>query len=99
MTDRQDELENREKRRRAALRDLRASDFATRRAALLELKSIHDLDRTAPIGEAAGLSIDELRARVPARVSSRDIPYPPAVRARFWIGWRPRAGSTSHDSP
>ncbi len=86
----QAELEQREKRRRAALRKLYAPDLADSHAALIELREILELDRTHPIGEAAGLSIDELRAIVrvhsPAEgypyILSEDIPEP--WRTRFW---------------
>ena len=90
MTDHQTELEQREKRRRTALKNLQSTDFEIRRASLLELKSILDLDQTDPIVEAAGLSIDELRAQVPARISSQGVPYllssdmPEPWRTRFW---------------
>lgn len=90
MTGRQAELEQREKRRRAALRNLQASDFVARRAALMELKTILELDRIDPIGEAAGLLIDELHAQIHARLSSHGIPYllnadmPEPWRTRFW---------------
>lgn len=65
MTARQGELDQREKHRRAALINQRATDFSTDRAALLELKAILELDQTDPISEAGGLSIDELLAQIP----------------------------------
>lgn len=58
MTGRQGELDQREKRRRAAQ---------------LELKAILELDQTDPIGETAGLSIDELLAQIPARLISHEL--------------------------
>ncbi len=89
MTDRQGDLEQREKRRRGALRGLRATDFATRRAALIELREILEQDRTDPLGEAAGLSIAELRA-LPVQSPAEGYPYilggdmPEPWRTRFW---------------
>lgn len=59
------ELEQRENRRRAALRKLCAPDLADSHAALIEWREILEQDRTDPLGEAAGLSIDELSAIVP----------------------------------
>lgn len=84
------ELEQREKRRRAALRKLYAPDLADSHDALIELREILELDRTHPIGEAAGLSIDELRAIVRIHSPAEGYPYilnedmPEPWRTRFW---------------
>ncbi len=84
------ELEQREKRRRAALRKLHAPDLADSHAALNSLREIQELDRTDPLGEAAGLSIDELHANVPVHSPAEGYPYilsedmPEPWRTRFW---------------
>lgn len=84
------ELEQREKRRRAALRKLYAPDLADSHDALIELREILELDRTHPIGEAAGLSIDELRAIVRVHSPAEGYPYvlredmPEPWKTRFW---------------
>ena len=88
------ELEQREIRRRLALKKLHALDWNTRRAALIELREILEQDRTDPLGEAAGLSIDELRAIVPVHTPLKGYPYilggdmPEPWRSRFWAASR-----------
>lgn len=84
------ELEQREIRRRRALKKLFALDWATRRAALLDLREILEQDRTDPLGETAGLSINELRAIVRVHSPTEGYPYvlsgdlPEPWRTRFW---------------
>ncbi|WP_289931056.1 hypothetical protein [Pseudomonas aeruginosa] len=68
-------LQERERRRRTALRALSSFDFAVRRAALRELSAILQLDREHPIGEAAHLSTVEVQALVPVTVLEGYIPY------------------------
>lgn len=58
-------LEQREKRRRAALRKLYAPDLGDSHAALPELREILEQDHTSPLGEASALSIAELRELFP----------------------------------
>lgn len=87
------ELEQREIRRRLALKQLHALDWNTRRAALIELREILEQDRTDPLGEAAGLSIAELRA-LPVQSPAEGYPYilggdmPEPWRTRFWVASR-----------
>ncbi len=84
------ELEQREKRRRAALRSFYAPDLADSHAALLTLREILEQDRTSPLGEDSALSIDELRAIVPVRTPLEGYPYilredmPEPWKTRFW---------------
>lgn len=68
-------LQERERRRRTALRALSSFDFVVRRAALRELSAILQLDREHPIGEAAHLSTGEVQALVPVTVVEGYIPY------------------------
>lgn len=84
------ELEQREARRRAALRNLYSPDLSDSHAALLTLREILEQDRTSPLGEASALSIDELRAIVPVRTPLEGYPYilredmPEPWKTRFW---------------
>ncbi|WP_296235735.1 hypothetical protein [uncultured Pseudomonas sp.] len=84
------ELEQREARRRAALRNLYSPDLAASHAALSELRDVLEQDRTSPLGEAAGMSIDDLRARVPVHTPPEFPPYirredmPEPWKTRFW---------------
>lgn len=84
------ELEQREARRRAALRNLYSPDLAASHAALSELRYVLEQDRTSPLGEAAGMSIDELRAIMPVHTPLEGYPHilredmPEPWKARFW---------------
>lgn len=86
----QEELKKREKRRRAALRNLYSPDLADSHAALLTLREILEQDRTNPLGEASALSIDELRSIVAVHDPVEGYPYilrgdmPEPWKTRFW---------------
>ena len=64
--------------------------MADSHAALNSLREMLDQDRTVPLGEAAGLSIDEVSAIVPIHLPPEGYPYirredmPEPWRTRFW---------------
>jgi hypothetical protein len=83
------ELEKRETRRRKALHKIYSHHIDTRHPALRELQEILKEDKKYPLGEAASMSLEELRAIVPIHPRA-DYAYPYVLSQEIPEPWRTR---------